>query len=449
MKKILIVSILLALIIFSLYHKDVDTLSISKKGYFEEICEAKIEQKSLKIFNTSKDELISDNEQNETEEKVFSVKIMGDLNITRDTLVKLSAEVKNATALDKCNYWWYEDTKLISIGAVLEETFSKGQHKITLVIRDANGVEKSDTVVLEAFDYFSIKRSNYDAYYGSLLYVERQIMNHKGQYMLYDDGIYLKEYSSYDEAGNLVEKTVEYYTRPNENSKTLYTYDNQGNRLTEETFNADGEMVYFVINTYDDTGILIRTQRGGDEESLVEENYTDVKDSNNSYAKTEEIVLKDSRPKDIIRINDNGQVVYEERHYPGGHKSVNEMSYNSDGQLTRTVKNITSPYDLRLDISDYDKNGNIIKKEIKYQLKDELIPCHYINESTYINIGQIKSSANTILEGECPYIDEIKQTFTYNMEGDVLKVNANSDGSFGKGLKTLEVLRTYTNELDI
>lgn len=450
MKKILIVPILLTLIIFSLYHQNVDGISTTKKGYTNVTHEVEIAEKVIEVFNNSKDELksyLEQNETNETEEKRFSVKILGDLNTTKETTVRLYAEVKNAEEIEKCNYFWYEDKQLISMGAFLEETFPKGEHRITLIVRDANGAETNDSVVVGAYDYYSVKRFNYDPHYGNLLYVENQTMNHKGQYVLYDDGMYSKEYSSYDENNNLTEQTVEYYQNPSENRKMFYTYNDDGQRLTSQTFNADGASVYYVSMTYDDNGTLVSTKRGTSEESLSNDNmaYGTAIYYEDPYASG----TKDTKlPEDIIRMNDNGQVVYEERHYYGGYKNINESTYNEDGQLTKTIRRATSAYDTRLDISEYDANGNATKKEYKYKAEGRQ-PCYYVSHRTYVNYGQTESIVNTLLDGECPYIDEVKRTFTYDSDGTVANIKASTDDDVSSSLKTLEVIKAYTNDLEV
>ncbi|CAA6818461.1 MAG: Unknown protein [uncultured Sulfurovum sp.] len=446
-QKLLIIPMLLTLIIFYLYHTDIDGMPAPQTVTAPS--EILIGEGILEVYNNSMDEMNKTGEVNETEEaKRFSISIKGDLNITRDTVLKLVAEVNNTTEISRCNYWWYEGKELIDMGATLEKAFSKGEHDITVVVRDANGTETNSSVTVNAYDYYSIKRLNYDPHYGNLLSVEKQTMNHQGMYVLYDDGTYLKEYSFYDENSNLTERTVEYYLYPSENRKISYTYDDNANRLTSQTFDAQGESIYYSAHTYDDNGTVVTTKRGTNENDLVDEDYSMYEGA--VYYEDPYVVTpseEDQVAKDIIELNDNGQVIYEELYY-GDAKAVNKMSYDEDNKITRSERHSISSYDSRLQIMDYNKDGQVIKKEIKYALEDREA-CHYMTESTYTSIGQIESEVSTFLGGVCPFIDDVKRVFKYDAEGVVINVKANIDGEEGTGFTTLKVVKEYTNELDI
>ena len=446
-QKLLIIPIVLTLIIFSLYHKDIDGMPTPKTVLVPS--EILIGEEILEVYNNSMDEMNKTRELNTTEEpKAFSITIKGDLNTTRETLLKLVTEVNNTTDITRCNYWWYEGKELIDMGPILEKAFSKGQHDITVVVRDANGTETNSSVTVNAYDYYSVKHFNYDPHYGNLLHVENQTMNHQGMYVLYDDGTYSKEYTIYDENNNIAERSTEYYLYPTENRKMEYTYDDNGNRVTAQTFNAQGESIYYSAYTYDDNGTIVTVQRGTHEGDLEDEDYSMYEGAvayENIYVSTEDEEIK--RPKDVIELNDNGQVVYEELYY-GDAKDVSKMSYDEDNKIIRMERHSSSSYDSRLHIMDYNKDGQAIRKEVKYELEDR-DSCHYMTENTYTSEGKIESEVSRLLGGVCSFLDEVKRVFEYDADGRVVNVRANTDGEKGTGFTTLKVVKEYTNELDI
>ncbi|CAA6818750.1 MAG: Unknown protein [uncultured Sulfurovum sp.] len=439
MKKILIVPIVLVLIIFSLYHEDVDGMPTTKEGHTKVTQEIEIIEEIIEEVQIEKEK--------KHDKEVFSVEIKGELNTTKETPLRLRAEVHNAHDSDKCNYWWYKNKKLVSIGNVLEETFTKGEHQVHLVVRDANGIEANSTVVVGAYDYYSVQRFNYDPHYGNLLYVEKQILNHKGQYVLYDDGLHTKEYLEYNEASNLIEQTLEFHHQPNKNTKTVYSYDNIGNRLTSQSFNSEGESVYYRVNTYDENRTVISSKVGKNEENLVDEYATgnQIVYYADPYATIEQ---EQNIPNDIIRTNDKGQIIYEERYYYGGYKNINEMSYDEHDKLIKSVRKATSEYDSRLDITDYDKDGNAIKVEVRSEVMNQGL-CHYISQRTYTSMGQTESEVSRLVDGECPYVDEVKRNYVYDDKGNIINIKVLSDEDSNVGFNTLKVVKAYTNEIEM
>ena len=444
MKKLLLLPMLLALIVFSLYHEDVDGMDTSTKAKVTE--DIQIEEGILEIYNNSKNEINSSVEVNETKEE-FSVEIKGDLNSTKETVIKLRAVVKNAQKLEACNYWWYENAKLIDMGATLEKAFEKGEHNITLVVRDANGEESNTSVIFSAYNYLSIRQLNYDAYYGNLLYTERIITNHKGAYVVYDDGTHSKELMAYDEDNHLVERIREYYRYPNENRKTVFSYDDKGNRLSVQTFNMEGISVDYRLNIYDDNSSLIDMKFGTSPDDIDEQpvysniEYEEIYDAS-AYVEVEV-------PKDIVRLNDSGKVVYEE-HYYGDMKVVNTMSYNEENKLIKSERNSNSSFETSSIVITFDTEGNAVNTERKYEFKGHS-SCHYRTNNTYTSKGEIKTNASVLLGGECPsYIDEVKREYTYDDKGSLLKVQAISDdGDVDGSFTTLKVIKEYINTLDI
>ena len=446
MKKLLIVPMVLALIIFSLYPEEIDVMDTSTKGQVAQ--EIQIAEEILKIYNNSKNEINSSVEVNETIEieEEFSVEIKGELNTTKETVITLKSDVKNAQKLEACNYFWYEGKELIDMGKTLEKAFDKGEHNITLVVKDANGTETNTSVIVRAYNFKSITKLNYDAHYGQLLYTERRVMNHKGQYVLTDDGIYSKVLLTYDNNGLLREREREYYSNPKENRKTEFTYDDKGNRIISQTFNSEGISIDYMLSIYDDNSSLIGMKFGTNSDDIdtnkVPE-YTEVIYDTTSY-------IEVKIPEDIVELNDNGKVIYEERHYGEYDKVVTKMTYNAKNKLIKSEKISNSPYDTGTSIIEYDEKGNEINQEHKYKMNGHNL-CHYRMKNTFTDIvGQVKSKVSTLLGGECPYLDEVKRIYSYDEAGNIVNIKSTTDDDeISEAHTTLEVIKEYINELDI
>lgn len=450
MKRLLIVPIVLALTVFSFYHEEIDGRDTNAEGNVRE--EIQIE-KRFNIYNNSKNEINNSIEADETvdenlSEEEFSVEITGELNTTKENNITLNAVVKNVQNEEACNYWWYEDKELIEIGATLEKAFEQGKHNITLVVRDGNGTETNSSVVVNAYNYESITTLHYDPYYGGLLYTERTVLNHKGQYVLYDNGLYSKELLTYDENnGMLLERAVEYYDNPEENRKTEFTYNDKGNRLVLQVFNSEGISINYMLYVYDENSSLIDLKVGTSADD-IENNEVEESDYDEvMYEESPYVEVK--IPEDVVTLNDNGQVVYEELYYGVNDKVVTTMTYDEDNKLIHSERETNSPYDEGTTIIDYDKKGNEINKESSYKMEGEAL-CHYGTKSTFTESNQIESQVSTLLGGECPYVDGIKRIYSYDEEGEVIGVKATTEGEeLSEAHSTLEVVKEYINELDI
>ena len=446
MKRLLIIPVVLSLIVFSLYPEDVDGMDTQKKGKVTQ--EIQLEEAILDIYNNSKNEINISVEENETTEEEFSVEIKGDLNTTKETVITLSAVVKNAEKLEACNYFWYEGKELIDLGATLEKAFDKGEHNITLVVKDVNGTETNTSVMVRAYNYHSIKKLNYDPHYGHLLYVERVITNHKGQYVLYDNGTYSREIMTYDDNDQLIESMLEYYFDSEENRRTEFTYDNKGNRLASQTFNMEGDSLNYMLNVYDENSTVINVKYGRSPDDIddTEVVYGSIIYEEVPYDSTvyEEVKI----PEDIVELNDNGQTVYEKYHY-GDAKLVNKITYDEENKLIKSERSFNSSYEQSSTTTEYDVKGNPLSVEKKYAMEGHT-SCHYSSNNTFTDLGQIKSKVSVLLGGECHYLDEVKRIYTYDEKGNVENIKSLTDGvAESEAYTTLEIIKEYTNELDI
>jgi hypothetical protein len=250
---------------------------------------------------------------------------------------------------------------------------------------------------------------------------------------------------TYDNNGMLIERVREYYNNPEENRKTEFTYDDKENRLVSQTFNSEGVSIDYMLNIYDDNSSLIDMKFGVNADDI----------ENNEVPVYEEVIYDSSTyievkiPEDIIKLNDNGQVIYQEIYYGENDKVITNMTYNAENKLIKSERTSNSSYDAGITIIEYDKNGNEINKEYKYGMDGQPL-CHYRSKNTFTDSSQIKSQVSTLLGGECPYIDEVKRVYSYDEEGTVINIKSTTDGEeISEGHTTLEVIKEYVNELDI
>lgn len=391
MKKSLIIFTIL-IIIFFIYHKNVDGTNIIEKDTLV------VEQE---VF-TSQNEMDRVEEVDKRKSKWLSVEIKGEREVFKETEVQLTANLKNTDVSQRYNYLWYEKNQLIYIGKTLEKSFEQGDHNITLVVKSSNGKDTNESMVLSAYSYYRIKKSYYDPYYGNLLFVERSVVNYKGNYLLYDDGRYMKEFFNYDENGNLIEKIVHYY---NDVEEIIQRQEDINGDDTEENSCASSEKT--INNSMD------KVEEGGESERIVE-------------------------------YNENGQVEYEKYRYKD--TVVKNKNIYEGKRLIKSINSSQSSHASRSVIMDYDEQGNTIEREIKDESNGKV--CHYTTASTFTEEGMIKSDINTVLEGECRHVDEIKRAYIYDDEFNLVNIKVVVDGDNEAKFNTLSIQREYINEIE-
>lgn len=438
------IPLLLSLIFFYLYHEDADgryTVEKAKKRVLKEV----VLEEALVDAYESKDELNIIVDENTSQEKQFSIEIKGTLKTRKEIPLTLRAKVHNAFNTEGCNYFWYEGKEILHVGPVLEKSFSQGDHNISLKVLDSNGEKRTTSVMVSAYNYLSTTTLNYDPHYGNLLHTTRKVLDHQEQYILYDDGRYTKRRFHYDENSNLIKRVVEYYHHPKENRTMLFSYDDKGNNMTEQVINSHGQSIRYTEYTYDDNNTLLTVKRGTDTNDLVEDNY----DYNSDYSSPiiyETVVSEDANtPENIVRLNDNGQVVYAEHHY-GDFKTVNENTYE-DNKLVREFRSSVSSYEERSTMVEYDSKGNAIKQEERSK-NDFSGLCHYMTETQFTKQGLLKSDKSTLLEGNCGYIDEVERVYTHNDEGEVMNVKAKFGEDKEANFDTMVIKKEYLNEIE-
>jgi len=449
MKKLLILPLLLLLILFSLYHNEAEGNIESRESNTSSKSKIlEVSKEIVETYNMSYDEL-NNSEEKKEEEKPLKLKIEGELNTTKEKVLYFSAKLENIDNVEGCNYFWYENGEPLTMGRKVELSFTKGEHPLFIKAK-CGEKETNTTVTVNAYDYYMVERFHYDAYYGTLEYKEKEIQNHLGRYLLRDDGTWSKDSYEYNEENRMVENKSEYYLYPEETKIVRYEYDEEGHIVKETTLDVDGNVIYIIARTYDDKGEILTTMGGADENSLSEENYKNrygYYDEETYYKDnaTDEVEQKDEHKR---LFNEDNQTIYSEDDY-GDMKIVIESEYNEKKQLSREHRVMTTVYGSRENTVFYDDQQNTIKRESKRRSNyngGEYF-CHKETKMTYNKEGQRVTSQEVLLGGECYYLNEAEQHYSYDKDGRVKTISSSFDGE--KGYTTLKVVETYTNELDI
>ena len=449
MKKLLIVLILLGLIlIFSFEDVSGKTSSVDK-NLTPTTKEKSIMEEVVTIYNSNHSEMENNSEVEvvDNNDSNFSISIGLDRNTTRDTNESFFVEVNNAKNIDSCNYLWKINNDRSVFGREIEISFPKGESFVTVRVI-CGEQEDNATIKVTAWEYFEEKTYHYNAYYGNLEYVEREIFDYKYRYVIYDDGIFSKTNFIYDDNGEVIERKKIYYKHPSENRVTKYTYNNIGDRLSVKSFNLEGKLLYLSLFKYNEKGDLISIRSGTDMEHLKEEIVVEETEEESSVVnETNEVDKEDDMKEEETILDSKGQVAYEI--YDDGYtKTIYEYSYYDNGQLKEEKYKFTSEDEISTRINFYNNEGNMISRERSYKLKNNTEQCSFRTEYTYNKQGYKASSVDILLNGVCPFIDEVKREFTYDDNGNILNTHSVINGDAKNGYTTMKVVKFYTNELE-
>jgi len=445
MRRLLILPLILGLIVYSYSGEKVKEKDVNSSKNLNPPKDIPLYEGDVDVYNSNFNEMNVREDVNQTDSN-FTLTLGADVNTTKERAVVLSATVTNATNSRNCNYFWRENGTLFAMGARVEKAFSKGEHKLDVEVKCDSNETAVSSMVVTAYDYYVVIKSHYNAYYGDLEYQEREVYNHKGRALLIDDGIFSKDRFNYNEKGETVEHQVLYYIYPDDSRMERYTYDAKGNKLTEKVFNTLGEMLYIAYYTYDDKGNLLSKKSGANEDNLVEENYNDT----SAIIYSDEVYIEGEADEnhDIKRVNDDGLVTYEEYNC-GTIKMSFEYIYDENQQLLSEVYHVDSEDRNQVKKTVYNSNGNVVSSEREYQFK-ERVGCHYRSSYNYNKEGNMETRQDVLLGGECPYLDEVKQVFSYDSEGNMVSIKAEVEGvAKGEGYTTYKVEKFYTNEVEL
>ena len=430
MKKLIIILPLFLMTFFSFYYQETENEKVSVPDSIEKLKQK--EDSPIKRKNK---------EHNQTEAKLFSVEIPAEINTTRDNTTNITAQIKNTNNVEACNLFWYENKKLIGMGTTLEHSYSKGTHTITVLAKDSEGHESNATATVIAWDYIKIKTSIFNDDSGDLDHEEIEIYDHKGHCILMDDQIYQKSIDIYDDNDNLIEAKVIYYESPKNNMQVFYTYDKNHNQLTAKSISLfTGETLYYYLRTYDKDGNLTSSKSGKNEDNLKndfsDEDYSEDNKSNDIDEKNK-----------TIR-NEAGFITYQENSYKNT-KMTDEYSYDSNNSITQIISTMITDNKHNSNTYIYDKHNNLTSLE-QIQKTDEEVTCHFKVTYTYYENGYQATEKKEILDGECPgaKADTSFKKFDYDKDGRIVNISSSLNKKADDNISILNVIKTYTNELD-
>jgi len=268
---------------------------------------------------------------------------------------------------------------------------------------------------------------------------------------------YNKRAYVYNDDNKIVESRYEYFDYPMDDYIITYVYD--GNKtISMERVNNNGDIIESHI--YDEEGNEIVQQYDTQEENTQEEipqNDTIKKEPIKIYNKDGNLTHFESA-NGLYQKNfkyENGREVYQEFIYPNG-KNTRTVEYDSKGRETyREYQRRDKEDNLKSkDIikKEYDKDGNVIRKERKYSIKEEIVQ-HTIEQWGYKNGKKLFNRIEAVV-GVCPCSANIVKEETiyhYDKDGNLIssdyKYQKKGDDKFKKR-KDSKNIRTYTNELE-
>ncbi len=441
MKKLIIIPVLLVVTLFSVYHYKIEGKKIYEQPNIMEKMEQNILMEQGEIYTAKK-------EHNKTEIKIFTVEIPAEINITRDNETSINTKVKNANHEEACNFFWYEDEEFIGMGSTLEKSFSKGEHIITVIAKDGEGHESNATTILIAWDYRKIETLHFDSNYGDLEYKELEIYDHKGRYLILDDGIFVNSINVYDEDDNRIEHKVIYYDYPDESRQWLYTFDENHNQLTTKNINLlSGKTQYYNVRTFNEEGNVTSSKSGNNEDDL----HDDYIEYGNPYENEEYYDYNSTNTNEDSKVilNEAGAVTYEERNYEYA-KFIEEYSYDDNNTMTQHISTmITDEIKYDITIYNYNDQKNVSSSEQIYKIGEE-VTCHYKTTTTYNEDGMQDTEKQETIDGVCSEDadDNSFKKYSYDKNGRITNISSSLEKESDDNMTTLKVIKSYTNELE-
>jgi len=382
-----------------------------------------------------------------------------EINTTIQTKITLKSKfTKNSK---EYKYIWKEGKNIIGVGDSIERSFSLGERNLSCKIFDDNSLVGLDTINViawryrkEMYYYFSTDTDKYEL-------LETKFFNHLNQLIL-SYSSYDRSQFTYNEYGKVLENRYEYINYPNSNYTITNIYDGK-NLISMEKVDDDGNSIESHI--YDEEGKEIIQEELEQEELEQEENsQEETIKSDIIQKKPIKIYNKDGNLTHWESINglyqrnfkyEKGRVVYVELIYPNGKKSKT-VRYDDKGRETyieykgRDKDNNLNSRDILN--KEYNNKGNLIRKERKYSVKENIIQ-HTVERWSYKN-GKKLSYKTEALVGVCPCSANLikeETIYHYDKDGNLsstdYKYQREGDDKL-KIHKDDKKIITYTNELD-
>lgn len=173
-----------------------------------------------------------------------------------------------------------------------------------------------------------------------------------------NDYAYMKYKYIYDSLGNKIEER--YYLGDKIQNITQNSYDEQGNKIKETSYNSEGNIYRRSESKYDKNGNLIEVNT-----YLSGNKYKDIYKYNEFGNRTEMIYYVDGeKHRTELIYDDNGNMIEGICYNPDGsvhHKSVYKYKYDSNGYEKEHISHYNDGR-LRENIIDkYDNQGNLIE----------------------------------------------------------------------------------------
>ncbi len=380
-----------------------------------------------------------------------------EINTTIKTEIVLQSEVdENGT---NYKYIWRENENIIGFGRNLKKAFSLGEHNLTCQILDETSglIVTTESINVIAWRYTKEEHYYFDTSTDKYKLGETKFFNYLKQLVFTFTDYYQKEFS-YNEYGKIVEERYENF----DNSKYSYVITNS----------YDGEKLFSMEKTDNEGNILESHIYDEDGKEIVQERY---KENLNRYEN--ETISKDIKKKPIkvynkdgnlthmesangqymrnMKYDEKGRLTYKETIYPKGKNSMTKR-YNKNGkEIYREYLRLDKEGNVRgRDIltKEYDNEGNLIKEERKYSLREVLVQ-HTLEKWSYKDGKKLSYKAEAFV-GTCPCtMDIVKQEYTYHYDknGTLLssdyKYQREGDSEFRESKKS-KIVKSYSNSLE-
>ena len=373
-----------------------------------------------------------------------------EINTTMKTEIGLQSEVdENET---NYKYIWKENNNIIGFGRNLKKAFSLGEHNLSCQTLDERGglIETTESINVIAWRYIKEEHYYFDTSTDKYKLGETKFFNYLKQLVFTFTDYYQKEFS-YNEYGKIVEQRYENFDNSEYSYVITNSYDGEKLLSMEKT---DNEGNIIESHTYDEVGEEIKeidkkkeplsnhTQKNTIKVYNKDGNVTHMESANGQYMRN-------------MKYDEKGRLTYKETIYPKGKNSMTKR-YNKNGkEIYREYLRLDKEGNVRgRDIltKEYDNDGNLIKEERKYSLKEILVQ-HTLEKWSYKD-GRKLSYETEAFVGTCPCtIDMVKQKYIYHYDknGTLLssdyKYQREGDSEFRESKKS-KIVKSYSNSLE-
>ena len=389
-----------------------------------------------------------------TKEKNSKKDIYIEGNKTIDTLIDTNITIRfHIENLPKNSIlnWWLDDKRVVTTDRpTLRDSFSLGEHHITLNLYDMSGSPLSDAnITVRAWKYLKVEHYYFDREEDRYKLFTTKFYNHRNELLLVFNQFHRQTFI-YNEQGKVLEELYESLSYPKNSYAKNYEYENE-KVIFKEKLNSEGEIIE--SHYYDENG---------------EEIVDSINKSDNIIKKSSEVEKvikfynKDGNLSRIVLGKDtinlkykNGRIVYRENIHPKG-KRIKHTEYSADGKLLfDEYLELDLEGNLKMELIwnyHYNKKGKKIRAELEKKIQGEVIQ-HFISEWHYKD-GLLISKETNALVGVCPCTANIIKehtTYSYDKNGtkisDKYEYQREKDTEFQK-LKESKDIRSYTNILE-